>query len=750
MELKKVYLQKKEKGQATIFMVIFVTTMIFLFAFTVNIGMLVHAKINLQNAADAAAYAGAAVQARQMTAISYLNWEMRRALKEFMFHWMVRGNRSQACFPLDGSGSGHPLCRAEQGVRTNKYLFSFRDPRAGAQFKENRDQYVPTTCVIFSPRNNYCQRSEIAGIPRLGAIGGVLAFVNPIIAAVTSNTDDIVQRKKDDCKSRGTLNHLLLGAWLFNLDESPFQLQAKNDRIYAFGGNRDSEDAYGVLPRQALLRARIDNLEEALNLNLQGEGLSGDSSIDEEMINLLVNDSEKLFYYERPIQAYLSAYNNLPLASEHNGIFSEISLEELIPHQVSVELNAELRNPPILFKLNDITENLITASSHFQTVDRTISGAVTEGGCIQVRIPLRIPNFLIGVTKDPSVITYYAVSLRAKARLLFSPFQGGEPVSLTAYSAAKPFGSRIGKNLALSSPNYIFSYGKLNYSDVLTGEFKNSHQFANLLVSSQDVSSSTQGFSSNGNLGYLRRAINALGVTGAQRLAGAYAPWEIGYYSIPANFHDLSNFSGNPEYGASGQSSRFALRVPVLPVNNPGSSLRALISKKIEAMMYSPFVISDPQQLNNLNVLKGRYLTDDLFTQVEGFLTSTNRDKYYFIPDPILLGEPDILNYARNSPYGRDYTVAARDQEEAIKTQLTSWNTVKSASSHDGELIGELGHNLGRAGYSVRFVAFRNLRRGGLGSNDEDNIFYHSPFTRISPGNESARRILEAIDVLEY
>ena len=40
-----------------------------LFAFVVNLGMLVSAKIALQNAADLAAIAGAATQARQMTAI---------------------------------------------------------------------------------------------------------------------------------------------------------------------------------------------------------------------------------------------------------------------------------------------------------------------------------------------------------------------------------------------------------------------------------------------------------------------------------------------------------------------------------------------------------------------------------------------------------------------------------------------------------------------------------------------------------
>jgi hypothetical protein len=50
----------------------------------------------------------------------------------------------------------------------------------------------------------------------------------------------------------------------------------------------------------------------------------------------------------------------------------------------------------------------------------------------------------IGFYKKPETMTYYAIRLKAKVRLPFSPF--GE-VTLKAYAAAKPFGSRIGPKL---------------------------------------------------------------------------------------------------------------------------------------------------------------------------------------------------------------------------------------------------------------------------------------------------------------
>ena len=49
-----------ERGQAALIIAMMTTTFLLFIAFVLNIGMLVNAKINLQNAADMAAYAGAA------------------------------------------------------------------------------------------------------------------------------------------------------------------------------------------------------------------------------------------------------------------------------------------------------------------------------------------------------------------------------------------------------------------------------------------------------------------------------------------------------------------------------------------------------------------------------------------------------------------------------------------------------------------------------------------------------------------
>ncbi len=81
-----------ERGQISIFFASSLIVLISIIAFVINIGLFVKAKINLQNATDASAYAGAAVQARMLNRIGFMNWEMRNNYKEWMFKYYVLGN----------------------------------------------------------------------------------------------------------------------------------------------------------------------------------------------------------------------------------------------------------------------------------------------------------------------------------------------------------------------------------------------------------------------------------------------------------------------------------------------------------------------------------------------------------------------------------------------------------------------------------------------------------------------------------
>jgi Flp pilus assembly protein TadG len=65
---------RRESGQVAILFALVFTFMFVLFAMVVDFGHLVNNKINLQNAADAAAYSGAAWQARALSNLGQMNY----------------------------------------------------------------------------------------------------------------------------------------------------------------------------------------------------------------------------------------------------------------------------------------------------------------------------------------------------------------------------------------------------------------------------------------------------------------------------------------------------------------------------------------------------------------------------------------------------------------------------------------------------------------------------------------------------
>lgn len=81
---------RNRSGQAAI-VIFFSFILIFsILAITINLGIYIHDKINLQNAADAGAYAGAAEQARILQEVGYANYEIRQLYKRLVYDYRYR------------------------------------------------------------------------------------------------------------------------------------------------------------------------------------------------------------------------------------------------------------------------------------------------------------------------------------------------------------------------------------------------------------------------------------------------------------------------------------------------------------------------------------------------------------------------------------------------------------------------------------------------------------------------------------
>ena len=84
--------KKSKKGQIVVFMVLIFQMLFIFIAMVVNIGLVVHDKINLQNAVDLAAIYGAQRQAEILNAMAHVNYQIRQSYKLMAWRYFMLGN----------------------------------------------------------------------------------------------------------------------------------------------------------------------------------------------------------------------------------------------------------------------------------------------------------------------------------------------------------------------------------------------------------------------------------------------------------------------------------------------------------------------------------------------------------------------------------------------------------------------------------------------------------------------------------
>lgn len=445
-----------QKGQLTIFLGVVLMVVITALAFIINVGLFVKAKINLQNAVDAGAWSGAAVQARQLSRIAYLNWEMRNTYKEYMFKFYVLGQlgiQNQLQNPLTGNNN--------MSFRL-KPFFDQNDPDANTLGNEAIDPHnVPSTCIHFGSENNICGIYDVPGIPRFNTVG--LPSITPM---QESFLNTITQVKASNCSRRSDINFGVAMVWAFGTGSNLFR-----------DAPQIAADRVGAWPQAFELAVRIRNLELLMNTPPETGGICTAGASCGRTVDSLndENIANNFPIHERSIKAFLSAYRNLgggdfKESSENANLFSRnFVLTELPPNEIVVEkqslsgylinLNAPAISGQIKKYYVDLQlwpVNLATFYTTFvnEASDKsTIAGTKAEATCKGSKTALPLPSYLMGFTKNPEVVTYYAVKGETKFVGMFYPFSDRSGVTLSAYAAAKPFGGRIGPRIFGTSNN---------------------------------------------------------------------------------------------------------------------------------------------------------------------------------------------------------------------------------------------------------------------------------------------------------
>lgn len=432
---------RNQDGQLTIFLAIGLTIFLTMTAFIINVGLFVKAKINLQNATDAAAWSGAAVQARQLSQIAYLNYEIRNVYKEWMFKYYVLGNL------------GHTKRMTSGGT------FPYGDfrlrPAGGLSEDNNFDRYnVPSVCVHSGTGgNDICLSSFIPGLPRFETVD-----LPNITDESQQFIDKISSKKADDCAYRSSINFATTLIW-----------------TYGTGANITTSDLpaltsgrLGAWPAAFFLGARVRNLEAMVNrppLDNLCAGAAAGACTDINSLELTHVANE------RPIKAFYAGFRNYSggIFKESDGAMDETAasfrLEELEPRIVPgieqdtlsgmlIPPSGPAWNPnPLNKRYLDlqaipINYSIFYTSFSARTNDLVIDGTTlpTDAECTTTKTAMPVPAYLTGFQKNPAVLTYYAVRSRVKFSGLFFPF-GSEPLEISTVSAAKPFGGRIGPKL---------------------------------------------------------------------------------------------------------------------------------------------------------------------------------------------------------------------------------------------------------------------------------------------------------------
>ena len=445
---------KKQAGQVTIFFAVLIIVIMGLIAFVVNVGLFVKAKINFQNAVDAAAWSGAAVQSRQLTNIAYLNWELHNTYKEWMFKYYVLGQHS-----LNHTHKSDPNWSAYNSPGMSFRGRVFNDPTTPDPTKF--DPYnIPTTCIHPAGNNvNICQIFDVPGIPRFDPMG-----IPGMDDEQTAFVDAITSQKGKDCARRSALNFQTQLQWIYGVKSGSQAIP---------GAPEIAAGRMGAWPEALEIALRMRNLEMMVNRPPLEDGIcltqaQAGSSCAHEIESLYQSDAGSMPVNERPVKAFLSASKSL--GGVYQGRINELK-SNLVLYEIGADsgqlpvsgaaktlstflipaagYNVFVTQPQIKYYLDlkIIPVNLVNFFTTFVATSGSFSGISTDAECVGSKTAMPVPGYIFGFAKNPDVLTYYAVKAETKYIGLLFPFTDEDGITMKAYAAAKPFGGRIGPHL---------------------------------------------------------------------------------------------------------------------------------------------------------------------------------------------------------------------------------------------------------------------------------------------------------------
>lgn len=402
---------RNNKGQVAIFIALLFQVLFLFFAMIINVGLLVHHKINLQNSVDLAAYYGAMKQAEVLNAIGHVNYQIRQSWKLLTWRHRVLGS----------AGGDSEINTPYQKIRSNPSTLA--DVEAGLNTPISSTYQLPRFCIAYDPHElqngqqsteNSCRSMHQATRvtlpnPNALSIPGFFGFGSVVATAITNSINNINRR----CDYVGTLNYIYGGKFIIAHNKDVEQ-RAHLINYLATGLSTEENNFYeidGGSARQGIERTLSKNLTDANRDSLNFRVLNGLALGSCRKTNNRLGSQE----LQNDAPPWLVPVEVYPVWRYYDCSGDGASINQSARH-----LSGDPRNTPASFN---------SAPTTLQTIYNEMN-------------PFLGPRpVLTGYEKDPWCMAYVGVKAETSPKIPFMPLSN---VTLTAEAYSKPFGGRIG------------------------------------------------------------------------------------------------------------------------------------------------------------------------------------------------------------------------------------------------------------------------------------------------------------------
>ncbi len=432
------FIQKcvKCRGQISILMALIFPVLFVFFAMTINIGLLVHDKINLQNSVDLAVYYGATKQAEILNAIAHINYQLRQNWKLLAFRLRGFGDFGSENHPwllnskVTGTFSDNDDWRP---LNNPKYPGEPSPVSVCTQVGENwMQRYVGDRTINRKRKDFACNKpdSVISGVPITQAVQN--APFTLLAEEFEEYTVHAQKKGMEQCISHGASNWFTASVWFFAYK---YNLIIRKIAIEKLAELLEKGQDLSGKKIEAGVKKTFEN-----NLTRSNRDAVRNDDVHWNYFNSMKDINRSAWLVETPLLPFIY-YTDSEYAGGGRG-GSDPNCTYIIKL---------LENEPYHFTHPTYNNTLVYDTDRYQVIKEHLRYlTAVEPPMGDPGIPIENTNMHISIAsmvsyeKNPWYMVYSGLNVQLEAgNRIFSPFKPGSP-TLKAKAFAKPFGGRIG------------------------------------------------------------------------------------------------------------------------------------------------------------------------------------------------------------------------------------------------------------------------------------------------------------------